>query len=156
VWKIEKWNVVSVYCRLGNKLSRQCWHCSDRYFSFQNWCTETASTTFDPNTFIGGNNSRARCFQFACFQLQGCGAVVKMIQLRLRSSFFMNVAPAPKLVIVMWLLLRSSGDSRFKKVGKPIQDQWKRRVSNINVSPTWWLPVVMNINLMWFTLSNPT
>jgi len=52
-------------------------------------------------TVIGGNNSRARCFQFACFQPQGCGAVVKMIQLRLRSSFFMNMAPAPELIFFM-------------------------------------------------------
>ena len=32
----------------------------------------------------------------------------------------------------------------------------KCRGPNINVSPTWWLLVVMNINLMWLTLSNPT
>jgi len=57
--------------------------------------------TFDPNTFIGGNNSRARCFPFACFQPQGCGAVVKMIQLQLRSSFFLNRAPAPEIMVFM-------------------------------------------------------
>jgi len=45
-------------------------------------------TTFRPNSFIGGNNSRARCFQFACFHTPGCVPVVKMIQLRLWSSFF--------------------------------------------------------------------
>jgi len=48
-----------------------------------------------------GNDSRERFFQFACFQRQGCGAVVKMIQLRLRNSFFMNMAPAPELMVFM-------------------------------------------------------
>jgi len=67
-----------------------------RYFTFQNWCTETTSTIFHPNTFIGGNNSRARCFLFACFQPHGYGPVVQMIQLR--ALFFMNVAPAPDRV----------------------------------------------------------
>ena len=52
-------------------------------------------------SFIGGNNSEARCFQFACFQAQGCRAVVKMIQLRLKSSFFINMAPAPELMVAM-------------------------------------------------------
>ena len=32
---------------------------------------------------------------------QGCGAVVKMIQLRLRSSSFMNMTPAPELMVFM-------------------------------------------------------
>ena len=52
-------------------------------------------------SFIGGNNSEARCFQFACFQPQGCRAVVKVIQLRLRSSFFINMAPAPEIMVAM-------------------------------------------------------
>ena len=37
--------------------------------------------------------------QFGLFQ--GCGVVVKMSQLRLRSSSFVNMAPAPELLVFM-------------------------------------------------------
>jgi len=32
----------------------------------------------------------------------------------------------------------------------------KSRGANINVSPAWWLSVVMKISLLWLTLSDPT
>jgi len=64
------------------------------------WCKKSRNE-MPLVSFIGGNNSEARCFQFACFQPQGCRAVVKMIQLRLRSSFFINMAPAPEHMVAM-------------------------------------------------------
>jgi len=100
------------------------------------------STTFHPNTFIGGNNSRARYFQFACFNLlaaKGCGAVVKMIQLRLRSSFFHEHGSSSGAhgFHVCGSCSEAVAILELKKWGSHYGDKEKCMGANINASPQW-------------------
>jgi len=44
----------------------------------------------------------------------------------------------------------------WKKWGGHCGVNENSRGGNINVSPAWWLSVVMKIALLWLTLSNPT
>ena len=68
------------------------------------------------------------------------------------------------VLIVLWKInsfrayvnrQETSGDSRLKKLGVHCGDKEKSRWANINASPAWWLSVVMKIDLLRLTLSNP-
>ena len=66
--------------------------------------------------------------------------------------------PSAMLLIWRWICFyparpENTGESAYHQLKTT---NLRQHYGHINVSPTWWLSVAVNINFMWLTLSNPT